>query len=76
MIAATDQMHNITQTSLLHLSILFQAINLIQEIVTLSFQDCKTEVTFFRSKRVQSRVDGSLHKGNHLSQIFEQGGIV
>lgn len=74
--AATNQMHNITQTSLLHLSLLYQTVNLFQEIVTLSLQDLKAKVTFFRSKRIQSRVDGGLHKGNRLLQVFEQGGIV
>ena len=69
-------MHNITQTSLLHLSLLSQAINLFQEIVTLSLQDLKAKVTFFRSKRIQSRVDGGLQKGNRLEQVVEQGGIV
>ena len=69
-------MHDITQTSLLHLSLPFQATNLIQEILTLSFQDFKAKVTFFCSKWIQSRVDGILHKDNRLSQVFEQGGIV
>lgn len=69
-------MHNITQTSLLHLSLSLQAINLIQEILTLSFQECKARVTFIRSKRIQSWVDGSLHKGNRFSQVFQQGGVV
>jgi hypothetical protein len=64
-------MHNITQTSVLHLSLPLQAVNLIQKIVTLSFQECKAKVTFVRSKGVQSRVDGSLHKGNSLSQVVE-----
>ena len=75
-VAVTDQMHNITQTSLLHLSLLSQATNFFQEIITLSFQDRNAEVTFFRSKRIQSRVDGGLHKGNRLEQVVEQGGIV
>ena len=35
-IIATDQMHNVTQTPLLHLSFPLQAIDFIQEILTLS----------------------------------------
>ena len=73
---ATDQMHDISQTSLLHLSLSFQAIYLIQEIVTLSFHYCNARVTFFGRKRIQSWVDGILHKDNRHSQVFEQGGIV
>lgn len=69
-------MHNIVQTSFLHLSLPFQATNLIQKIITLSFQECKAKFTFLRRKRFQSRVDGSLHKGNSLSQVFQQGRIL
>ena len=74
--AATDQLHNIEQTFLLHLSLPFQATNLIQEILTLSLQDFTAILMFFSSKRIQSRVGSFLYKFNRLSQVLEQGGIM
>jgi len=72
----TYQIHNISQPPLLHISLLFQTINFREKIVTLSFQKCTAELEFFRSKGVQSRIRGILHKIYSLSQVFQQGGIV